>query len=126
MARQDKRPLLAVAHVSVDVTDLKQTSDYYVNLGMRAVHLGETISVLELRGGTHLVVRPTDKSIAPGTKAPFDLMVDDLDAARKRWGAEGLDPSEVTTGRIHNSFRITDPNGYEITIYNPHTSDRPV
>jgi len=126
MAKQDKRPLLAVAHVSVDVTDLKQASDYYVNLGMRAVHLGETISVLELRGGTHLVVRPTDKSIAPGTKAPFDLMVDDLDAARERWGAEGLDPSEVTTGSIHNSFRITDPNGYEITIYNSHTSDRAV
>ncbi len=126
MTKQDERPPLAVAHISVDVSDLKRASAYYVNLGMRAVHLGETISVLELRGGTHLVVRPTEKSIAPGTQAPFDLMVDDLDAVREQWSSEGLNPTDVTTGRIHNSFRITDPSGYEITIYNPHTSDRPV
>ena len=125
-AKQDERPPLAVAHVSVEVSDLKQASDHYVKLGMRAVLLGETISVLELRGGTHLVVRPTDKSIAPGTKAPFDLMVDDLDAVRERRKTEGLNPSDVTSGRIHNSFRITDLSGYEITIFNPHTSDRPV
>ena len=124
--QSDERPLLAVAHINVDVSDLKEASDYYVRLGMRAVHLGETISVLELRGGTHLVVRPTDKSIDPGTKAPFDLMVDDLDAVRKRWSADGLGPSDVTLGQVHHSFRITDPSGYEITIYNPHTSDKPV
>ena len=122
----DERPLLVVAHISVDVSDLKKASDYYVRLGMRAVHLGETISVLELRGGTHLVVRPADQTIVSGTKAPFDLMVDDLEAVRKQWGADGLAPSDVKSGQVHNSFRITDPSGYEITIYNPHTSDRPV
>jgi catechol 2,3-dioxygenase-like lactoylglutathione lyase family enzyme len=127
MAEQnDERPLLAVAHVSVDVSDLKKASDYYVKLGMRAVHLGETISVLELRGGTHLVVRPTEQSIVAGTKAPFDLMVDDLEAVRTKWGTEGLAPSDVKSGQVHNSFRITDPSGYEITIFSPHTSGRPV
>ncbi len=124
--RSDERPLLAVAHISVDASNLKNASDYYVKLGMRAVHLGETISVLELRGGTHLVVRPTDQTIVPGTKAPFDLMVDDLESVRKQWGAEGLAPSDVKSGQIHNSFRITDPSGYEITIFSPHTSGRPV
>ena len=126
MAKQDEKPALAVAHINVDVSDLKQASDYYGKLGMRAVHLDKTISVLELRGGTRLVVRPTDKSIVPGSKAPFTLMVDDLVAVRERWSADGLNPSDVTSGRIHNSFCITDPSGYEITIKKYHTSDRPV
>ena len=44
---------------------------------MREVERNEHVVVLELRGGTHLVLVPG----TPATgDAPFDLMVDDLDA----------------------------------------------
>jgi hypothetical protein len=46
--------------------------------------------VLELRGGTHVVVRQTEQPPAPGTGAPFDLMVDDVDATHRDYALKGL------------------------------------
>ena len=120
------RPPVAIGHVSLRVTDVPQATKYFVTLGLRLIHQTQTIAVLELRGGTHLVLRPTPEPIQPGAKAPFDLMVDDIGKARQEYGAVGMNPSEIETGMVHRWFTLVGPDGYELTVTSSHTSGRVV
>jgi catechol 2,3-dioxygenase-like lactoylglutathione lyase family enzyme len=112
--------------VALGVNDLGKSTDFYVELGMRIVARGERVSVLELRGGTHLVLLPAEKPIAPETPAPFDLMVDDVDATRKELEARGLAPSPMRSNPIHRSFTLRDPSGYALVFNSSHASGKPV
>lgn len=125
-APKDDRPPVAIGHVSVRVNQVAESTEFLVNLGLRSIHESENFAVLELRGGTHLVLRPTEEKIAPGTKSPFDLMVDDVEAARKEYGNAGMEPSAIEKGKIHNWFTIIDPSGYEITVTSSHAGGRAV
>jgi hypothetical protein len=84
---------------------------------MRMVEQNPHVGVLELRGGTHLVLVPGTP--APGG-APFDLMVEDLDATHAAWKADGLDVSPIEHGRIHDAFTVPDPDGYVVTVNSTH------
>ena len=101
----DDRPAVAVGHVSMTVGDLEAANRYFVDFGMRPIALNDSVAVLELRGGTHLVLRRADGSLAPGREASFDIMVDDIDAAHGECAARELDPSEIRRGahsrRLH-------------------------
>ena len=81
--------------------------------------------MLELRGGTHVVVRQGERP-RPGAGAPFDLMVDDVDATHRDYAAKGLSPSPISRGRIHDSFQVAGPDGWAFTINSSHASGRPV
>ncbi len=120
------RPPVAIGHVSLRVTDIPQATQYFVTLGLRLIHQTQTLAVLELRGGTHLVLRPTTEPIPPGAKAPFDLMVDDIVKARQECGAVGMNPAELETGMVHRWFTLVGPDGYELTVTSSHTSGRVV
>jgi catechol 2,3-dioxygenase-like lactoylglutathione lyase family enzyme len=120
----EKRPPVAVGHVFLDVSDIAKATEYFVGLGLRKISQRETFSVLELRGGTHLQLLVAEGPISPGQKASFDLMVDDLEAARESFEGMGLAPSEMTSGHVHREFQIIGPDGYEITITSSHTSGR--
>jgi catechol 2,3-dioxygenase-like lactoylglutathione lyase family enzyme len=120
------RPPVAIGHVSLRVTDIPQATTYFVTLGLRLIHQSQTLAVLELRGGTHLVLRPSPEPIQPGVKAAFDLMVDDIGNARQEYGALGLNPSEIEAGMVHRWFTLVGPDGYEITVTSSHTSGRVV
>ena len=37
-----------------------------------------------------------------------------------------LSPSEVSRGKIHDSFILTDPSGNTVTVNSTHVSDLPV
>jgi hypothetical protein len=74
--------------------------------------------VLELRGGTHLVLLPGAPSA--GADAPFDLMVEDLEATHAEWERLGLDVSPIERGRIHSAFVLRDPDGTTITVNSSH------
>ena len=119
----NSRPLVAIGHVRLLVTDVPQATEFFLQLGLRQIHHSETLAVLELRGGTHLVLRP-QAAIAPGAQAPFDLMVDDVVAARQTYAKLGLTTSEIETGRTHSSFTLTGPDGYLITVTSSHTAGR--
>jgi hypothetical protein len=95
-------------------------------LGMRPVHLGPEVSVLELRGGTHLILMLKDE--VAGGAAPFDLMVDDLRASHKRYEALGLHLSaiEVRPHIDHEVFSVREPAGHVITVFSSHWSGQPV
>ena len=122
----ETRPRVAIGHVTLRVTDIARTTEYLVALGLRFIHQSETIAVLELRGGTHVVLRPTDEPIPPDTKAPFDLMVDDVVTTRQTYMELGLQPSEIESGTIHRWFTLVGPDAYELTITSSHTGKRVV
>ena len=87
---------------------------------MRMIHQTPTFCVLELRGGTHLVLRVAEDPIPSRTKAPFDLMVDDVLATRRQYDEAGFKPSEIETGTVHRWFTVLGPDEYEITITSSH------
>ncbi|MEE8287426.1 MAG: VOC family protein [Gammaproteobacteria bacterium] len=126
MPKVDQRPPVWIGHMFLPTTDLEKTATYMRKLGMRDIVQSESIVVLEMRGGTHLLLEPAADPIAPGSKAPFDLMVDDIDASHENFEELGLSPSKIEEDRFHRSFTISDPSGYEITVNSSHVSNLPV
>lgn len=122
----DGRPPVWVGHVVLFATDLPKAKAFYVGLGMRDAEPDASVGVLELRGGTHLLVLPTTNPVVPGTRAPFDLMVDDLDASHARFLAHGFNPSPIQANPTHRFFLLRDPNGYDVVVNSSHVTGLPV
>ena len=124
MAQRDERPGVWVGHVSLKAPDVAATRDFMVQLGMRPIADGDDYAVLELRGGTHLVVLQAEEPQSGA--AYFDLMVDDVDATHARLRQAGLAPSAIERGRIHDSFTLASPSGHTLKFNSSHVSSRPV
>ena len=124
MALDDERPPVWVGHIVLRTPELGGTRKFMLQLGMRSIEHGDDFAVLELRGGTHLLLVPAEQD--PSGPAPFDLMVDDLDIAHARLRELGLDPSAIEASRFHRSFTIRSPSGHVITFNSSHVSDLPV
>ena len=120
----DQRPPVAVGHVRLSATYVATAERWLQSVGLRPIFADEDLAVLELRGGTHLVVRKAEQPPAAGSAAPFDLMVDDIEAARRDYAAKGLGPSDISKGRIHDSFHLTGPDGYDFTVTSSHARGR--
>ena len=122
----DERPRLAVGHVSLEVGDVGDAYAFFVHHGMRDIFRSDDFGVLELRGGTHLVVSRAEEAVEPGRKAPFDLMVDDIDEAREEFTSAGVSATDIARGRIHDTFHIEGPGGYRFAVTSSHAGDRAV
>ena len=120
----DPRPPVWIGHVRMNSRSVEETTAFMLNIGMRSIVQNDRISVLELRGGTHLVIAGAEDG-EPGD-AEFDLMVEDVDATHSEYAAKGLTVSEIQRGRIHDSFTLTEPGGNRITVNSTHVSDQPV
>ena len=112
------RPPVWIGHARLTVSDLGRSADVWRTVGMTEVERNEHIVVLELRGGTHLVLLPGTPSAS--ADAPFDLMVEDLEATHAEWDQSGLDVSPIQRGRIHSAFVLRDPDGTNITVNSSH------
>jgi hypothetical protein len=89
---------------------------------MRTIEARDDIAVLELRGGTHLLIFPGAPTGA-ATGAPFDLMVDDIEETRAKMEARGFAPSRFSPAPgDHTTFTLTDPDGYVVTVFNSHVT----
>lgn len=122
----DPRPPVAVGHVRMDVNGFHPACDLLERLGLRPVTRQDSFAVLELRGGTHLVVRAGGRNIEPGRMAPIDLMVDDVAEMHARCRETGLGPSEIASGSIHTSLTIPFDHGCRLKITSSHTSGWPI
>jgi hypothetical protein len=122
----DQRPPVAVGHVRLTATDIGAAARWLEAVGLRPIVTRDALAVLELRGGTHVVVRRAEQPPAPGTAAPFDLMVDDVDAAHRDYAGKGLSPSPIRRDRIHDSFELAGPDGWVFTVTSSHAGGRPV
>lgn len=114
------RPVFAIGHISMPVEDVHAAYGFFVRHGMRAILERDDFGILELRGGTHLILTKSDRAIAAGERAPFDLMVDDVDAVHGAFVADGVEATDIERGKIHDSFQVSGPSGYSIPINSSH------
>jgi hypothetical protein len=121
----DERPAVAVAHVTLHTDRMAESCQFMRTVGMRPAFEGPTVSVFELRGGTHLILMHKDAIVAGA--ASFDLMVDDLQATHQRLTSLGLAPSSIEPRPAidHEVFTIREPAGHVITFFSSHASGRP-
>jgi hypothetical protein len=122
----DRRPPVAIGHVEHRVANVARSAAFLKSLGIRPIHRERDFAVMELRGGTHIILAKTKTPIERGTPAPFDLIVDDVDTFRAACRKQGLKPSPMSRGSIHDWFELADPSGYTLTILSSHAGDRPV
>jgi catechol 2,3-dioxygenase-like lactoylglutathione lyase family enzyme len=118
----EARPPVWVGHIALAVRDLERSTAFWSALGMREVERNPRVTVLELRGGTHLVLYPADGDAAAGGAAGFDLMVEDLASTHAAWESAGLQPSPIVRGRIHDTFTVVDPDGWVVTVNSTHVA----
>ncbi|MYD44305.1 MAG: VOC family protein [Gammaproteobacteria bacterium] len=118
----DLRPDVAVGHIHLDVNDVAVEYEFFRQHGMREILKRNDFAILELRGGTHLVIRTTEEALEPGARAPFDLMVDDIDGAFDGFNTAGCDLTPIERGSIHDSFTVITPNGYILPINSSHVA----
>src|ERR1700732_1603875 len=131
---------LAVAHLVLKVADLRSSCQFYSNLGIAPFAIDEEAAIIELRGGTHLILLSVDSMAGEGIaesltgqfhkrfSEQFDLMIEGkgLDELKKyrleligRGIAAGEIPDETFFG--HHLFCTKDPDGNGITIYTSHS-----
>ena len=119
MAR-DARPGVAIGHMRLAVDDVPEAYRFFAKHGMREVLLRAEFAILELRGGTHLILAKSETPLPRGERTPFDLMVDDVDAAHRRFADDGVSVSAIERGSIHDSFTVEGPSGYVLPINSSH------
>ena len=122
----DKRPPIAVGHVRLPVKNVLTTSEFLQKLGLRRIFDKDTIAILELRGGTHLILEKSRIRTKPGTQATVDFMVDDVKKARAKYAKMGMKPTRIKSGTIHSSFFIPGPDSWSFKITSSHAGGRPV
>ena len=112
------RPAVAIGHIGpLIVSSIPDAVAFYADLGMRTVMVGPDMAILELRGGTHLILR---RGEASGGRAPFDLMVDDLDGVRDQLQRSGVSLGPVRSGGVHRTFDLLDPDRHRVSITSSH------
>jgi catechol 2,3-dioxygenase-like lactoylglutathione lyase family enzyme len=130
---------LAVAHLVFKVADLKSSCQFYSNLGIPPFSVDEEGAIIELRGGTHLILLPVDHLAGEGVaesltgqfherlSEQFDLMIKGKDLNELQEYRLELISRGITAGEIpdrtfygHYLFCVRDPDGNGITIYTSH------
>ena len=132
---------LAVAHLVFKVADLKRSCQFYSNLGLPPFATDEKVAIIELRGGTHLLLlsvdEPAGEDIAESLTGQFhkkfseqfDLMIEgkglnELKKYRSELISRGIAAGEIPDETFfgHYLFCIKDPDGNGITIYTSHAN----
>jgi catechol-2,3-dioxygenase len=130
---------LAVAHLVFKVADLKSSCQFYSNLGIPPFAIDEKVAIIELRGGTHLLLlevdQPAGEDVAESLTGQFhkrfseqfDLMIkgkglNELKTYRLELISRGIAAGEIPDETFfgHHLFCIKDPDGNGITIYSSH------
>src|ERR1022692_460701 len=121
---------LAVAHLVLKVADLKSSCQFYSNLGIPPFAIEEKVAIIELRGGTHLLLlevdQPTGEDVAESLTGQFhkrfseqfDLMIKGKDLNELKEYRLELISRGITAGEIpdetffgHYLFCVKDPDG---------------
>ena len=125
MSEKDLRPPVWVGHVLLETNRLEETEQFMRKIGMRSIVQRPEVAVLELRGGTHLVLIAKPE-VVPGAVS-FDLMVEDLRATHQHFVALGLAPTPIETASPeHERFLVREPAGHIIAFFSNHVSGQPV
>lgn len=120
----NERPFFALGHVTLNTKEIKATHDFLVKYGMRPIVLRDNMAVLELRGGTHLVLK--ENALMPESEANFDLMVDNIDQFYEKLKSDGMELTDLQEGKVHKRFKVKGPGGIWFVINSSHVSNQPV
>lgn len=112
---EDRRPRFGIGHMAITASDINTMTDFYTSIGMRLVVNMGRASIVELRGGTHLIIQTGE----PGA-ASLDLIVDDIDETRELLEAKGASPSTIQRGNPHDRFVASDPEGNTLVVNSNH------
>jgi catechol-2,3-dioxygenase len=131
---------LAVGHLAFKVADLESSCQFYANLGIPPFAVEEKVAIVELRGGTHLLLLEIDQLAGEGIaqsltgqfhqrfSEQFDLMIkgkglNELKEYRLELISRGIAAGEIPDETFfgHHLFCIKDPDGNGITIYTSHS-----
>jgi len=130
---------LAVGHLVFKVTDLESSCEFYSNLGIPPFAIEEGVAIIELRGGTHLILLEVDQPAGEGIaesltgqfherlSEQFDLMIkgkglNELKKYRSELIGRGIAAGEIPDETFfgHHLFCLKDPDGNGITIHTSH------
>ena len=143
--KEDLLPAVTLGHFVMKVQDVAASYSFYIGLGLRAFGTFPGMAVVEMRGGTHLLLfqKGDDQAGAlrnsqNGQRPDFgsekiDLMSAgrtkaDLESYRVGLIGKGYSPSAIADGELygHHYFSMQDPDGNGISFYTSHCSDKPV
>jgi catechol 2,3-dioxygenase-like lactoylglutathione lyase family enzyme len=138
-------PAAAFGHFVMKVSDMRISYQFYTTLGLRPIGIYPDVAIIELRGGTHILLFNKNEELPfslsssqIGQRGAFfsetlDLMIDgksrnDLELYRATLMDRGLSVDKIAQDQLfgHDYFQLVDPDGNGITIYTSHTGDLPV
>ena len=135
-------PAAAFGHFVLKVDDIDISYQFYAKLGLRPFGRFPDLAIIELRGGTHILLfskhdeLPSSLSSshlgqrgAPSNER-LDLMIDgksksDLELYRTTLVEKGMSVDAIAQDRLygHDYFQLVDPDGNGITVYTSHRGD---
>ena len=131
-------PAAAFGHFIMKVNDIDISYQFYTKLGLRPFGRFPDLAIIELRGGTHILLfnKKDEVPLIPskiGQRGDFsterlDLMIDshsrsDLEIYRTNLMEKGLSVDAIAQDQFfgHDYFQLVDPDGNGITVYTSHT-----
>ncbi|WP_181374408.1 VOC family protein [Pectobacterium polaris] len=142
---EESLPSAALAHFVMKVKDIEASYDFYRGLGLRGFDKFPGMAIIELRGGTHLLLTAKDDPLTDtlhvsrvGQRPDFisekiDLMIaghskSDLEDFRTGLIEKGYSPLEIAEGSLygHHYFSMQDPDGNGVSFYTSHCGNKPV
>jgi len=120
-------PAIGIGHIALTVSDVAASALFYTDLGLKPCHEGGGIAILELRGGTHLLLFSREIGAAIPTAERVDLMISgrtrsELEAYREGVAERGLKASAIPDEDFygHYMFSLKDPDGNEVVVATSH------
>lgn len=112
---EDPRPRFGIGHMTLDAANPSALAEFYASVGMRPVVTMDHFAIIELRGGTHIILRP-----GAGGQSTLDFIVEDIDDTHRVLADAGANPGPITRGNPHDRFVATDPEGNTLYVNSTH------
>jgi catechol 2,3-dioxygenase-like lactoylglutathione lyase family enzyme len=135
-------PAAAFGHFIMKVNDIDISYQFYTELGLRPFGIFPDVAIIELRGGTHILLLSKNDETSSSLNSSYlgqrgasfnerlDLMIDgksrsDLELYRKTLMEKGLSVDAIAQDQFfgHDYFQLADPDGNGITVYTSHTGE---
>ena len=139
---KDNLPAAAFGHFVLKVNDIDISYQFYAKLGLRPFGKFPDLAIIELRGGTHILLFSKNDELSSSLKSShlgqrgasfnerLDLMIDgksrnDLELYRATLAEKGLSVDAIAQDQFfgHDYFQLVDPDGNGITVYTSHTGE---